>query len=83
VAQVIHPAEGAFDLSGFADVLDAIVAIITRHPMQQAELERTLSQWTPGQVKQALSELEARRQAQIVERYGVRFWSAAALHYAQ
>lgn len=82
VAEVIHPAEGEFDLGGFDDVLDAIVAIITRHPMRQVELEHTLSRWTPGQVSQALTELEMRGQAQIVERYGVRFWSAASAHYA-
>jgi wyosine [tRNA(Phe)-imidazoG37] synthetase (radical SAM superfamily) len=82
VAQVIHPAEGEFDLSGFTNALDAIVAIITRHPMRQAELERTLSQWTPGQVSQALAELDASGRAQVVERYGVRFWSAASSRYA-
>jgi wyosine [tRNA(Phe)-imidazoG37] synthetase (radical SAM superfamily) len=82
VAEVIHPAEGEFDLSGFTNVLDAIVAIITRHPMRQAELERALSRWTPGQVSQALAELDASGQAQVVERYGVRFWSAASSRYA-
>lgn len=82
VAAVIHPANGEFDLGGFDEVLDAIVAIITRHPMRQAELEQTLSRWTPEQVSQALAELEASKRAQVVERYGVRFWSAAASHYA-
>jgi wyosine [tRNA(Phe)-imidazoG37] synthetase (radical SAM superfamily) len=82
VAEVIHPAEGEFDLSGFDDVLDAIVAIITRHPMRQVELEHTLSHWTPGQVSEALTELETSGQAQVVERYGVRFWSAASSRYA-
>jgi wyosine [tRNA(Phe)-imidazoG37] synthetase (radical SAM superfamily) len=82
VAQVIYPAEGEFDLTGLENVLDVIVAIITRHPMSQAELERTLSRWTPGQVSKALLQLEMSGQAQVVERYGVWFWSAAAAHYA-
>jgi len=83
VAEVIHPAEGEFDLSGFATVCNAIMAIITRHPMREAELERALSRWTPGKIHETLSELATSGQAQVVERYGVRFWSAARAYYAQ
>ncbi len=81
IAQVVHPVEGTFDLSGYSTVIEAVVGIITRHPMRQEELERTLAQWTPGHIEQALAELEAGGQAQIVERYGARFWSAALSHY--
>jgi wyosine [tRNA(Phe)-imidazoG37] synthetase (radical SAM superfamily) len=81
IAQVVHPVEGTFDLSGYSTVIEAVVGIITRHPMRQEELERTLAQWTPGRIEQALAELEAGGQAQIVERYGTRFWSAAPSHY--
>ena len=81
IAKVVHPAEGTFDLSSYDNVLEAIVGIITRHPIRQDELERTLSQWAPGQVEQSLAALEASGQAQLVERYGVRFWSAAPSHY--
>lgn len=81
IAMVVHPAEGCFDLSGFDTAVEAIVSIITRHPMCQEELERTLARWTPGRVRQVLAELEASGQAQVVERYGVRFWSAALSHY--
>jgi wyosine [tRNA(Phe)-imidazoG37] synthetase (radical SAM superfamily) len=81
VAEVVHPAEGSFDLSGYDDPVDAILAIITRHPMRQEELERALSRWSPGNVRKVLADLEASRRAQVVERYGVRFWSAAPSHY--
>ncbi len=81
VAEVVHPAEGSFDLSGFDNPIDAIVGIITRHPMRQQELERALSRWTQGEVKQILTELEASGRAQIVERHGVRFWSASPSLY--
>ena len=81
IAEVVHPAEGIFDLSGHDNVVDAVVGIITRHPMRQEELERTLDHWSPGQVDQALADLVASGQAQVVERYGVRFWSAAPSHY--
>jgi wyosine [tRNA(Phe)-imidazoG37] synthetase (radical SAM superfamily) len=81
IAQVVHPAEGTFDLSGYENPLDAIIGIITRHPMQQEQIERTLSQWSPNQVEQSLVDLENSGRAQIVERYGVRFWSASPSHF--
>ncbi|MEJ2596753.1 MAG: radical SAM protein [Anaerolineales bacterium] len=81
IAEVVHPAEGSFDLSGYDDPVDAILAIITRHPMRQEDLERALSRWSPGQVSRVLANLEASGRAQVVERYGVRFWSAAPSYY--
>ena len=81
IAAVVHPAEGTFDLSGFDSPVAAITSIITRHPMSQAELERALARWTPGQVRQVLADLEASGQAQIVKRYGIPFWTAAPAHY--
>jgi len=80
-AEVVHPAEGSFDLSGYDNPVDAIVEIITRHPMREEELVRTLDCWSPGQVNRALAELKASGRAQNIERYGVRFWSAAASYY--
>jgi wyosine [tRNA(Phe)-imidazoG37] synthetase (radical SAM superfamily) len=80
-AEVVHPAEGSFDLSGYENVVDAIIGIVTRHPMRQDELERTLTRWSPGQVIEALADLNASGRAQIVERYGTRFWSAEPARY--
>jgi wyosine [tRNA(Phe)-imidazoG37] synthetase (radical SAM superfamily) len=82
IAQVVYPIEGIFDMSGYDNLVDAVVGIITRHPMRQEELERTLARWNSESVQQALTELEASGRAQIVERYGVRFWSAAPAHYS-
>jgi wyosine [tRNA(Phe)-imidazoG37] synthetase (radical SAM superfamily) len=81
IAEVVHPAEGNFDLSGYENPIDAIIGIITRHPMREEELRRTLEKWTPGQVDMALGQLSSSGQAQAVERYGVRFWSAAPSRY--
>jgi wyosine [tRNA(Phe)-imidazoG37] synthetase (radical SAM superfamily) len=81
IATVVHPVEGEFDLSGYDTAVDAIIAIITRHPMRQEELERTLARWTPDRVQEALADLEAGGRAQVVERYGARFWSAAPSRY--
>jgi len=81
VAKVVSPTEGSFDISGYEDVVDAIIGIITRHPMSEEELKRTLAQWASGELNQALTDLEASGKVQIIERYGMRFWTAAPGHY--
>jgi wyosine [tRNA(Phe)-imidazoG37] synthetase (radical SAM superfamily) len=81
VASVITPIEGEFDLGGYDNPTDAVVGIVTRHPMREEELVRTLERWAPGQVRGALEQLEAGGRVQVVERFGVRFWSAAPSHY--
>lgn len=81
ITEVIHPAEGSFDLSGYDNPVDAVIGIITRHPMRHEELERTLDRWSPGRVREVLAELQASKRAQVVERYGMRFWSAAPSVY--
>jgi wyosine [tRNA(Phe)-imidazoG37] synthetase (radical SAM superfamily) len=83
VAEVVHPAEGEFDLSGSEDIVDAVVAIITRHPMRQEELVQALDRWMPGQVSEALRALETSGRAQVVERYGSQFWSAVGSRFAR
>jgi wyosine [tRNA(Phe)-imidazoG37] synthetase (radical SAM superfamily) len=81
IAHVVQPIEGTFDLSGCNNLTDAIVGIVTRHPLREEELRHALEKWSPGQVDEALAELEASGRAQVIERYGVRFWSAAASYY--
>lgn len=81
-AQIVHPAEGGFDLRGYATPVEAILAIITRHPMRSEELERALTRWSPDHVREALHTLESSGAAQVIERYGVRFWCAAKAFYA-
>ncbi|MFL7894293.1 MAG: radical SAM protein [Anaerolineales bacterium] len=80
-SKVVHPAEGTFDLSGYENPLDAIVSIITRHPMSQEQIERSLSQLSSQQVEQALADLEASGRAQKIDRYGIHFWCASPSHY--
>ncbi|MBN2471876.1 MAG: radical SAM protein, partial [Anaerolineae bacterium] len=38
VAHVLHPVAGTFDLHGSASLEDAVIGIITRHPMREEEL---------------------------------------------
>jgi wyosine [tRNA(Phe)-imidazoG37] synthetase (radical SAM superfamily) len=80
-ARVVHPAEGTFDLSGYENPLDAIVSIITRHPMRQEQIEHSLSDWDPEQVEQSLIDLITSGRAQVVDRYGIHFWTASPSHF--
>ena len=81
VAEIMPPTQGSFDLSGYENVVDAVVGIITRHPMRQDELEQTLDRWSPNQVSETLASLETSGRAQVVERYGIRFWSGVPAHF--
>ena len=81
VARIILPAEGAFDFSSDEDLLKAIAGIITRHPMRESELVQALEQWSAGDVRETLQALADSGRAQVVEREGVRFWSASEAYY--
>ncbi len=81
VAHTFHASSGTFDLSGEENLVDAVVGIITRHPMRDEELVEALTEWSPEDVAGTLEELEKSGQAQVVERYGVRFWSASPAYY--
>lgn len=82
IAEVVRPAQRRFDLSAFDDPVTAVLSIITRHPMRQEEIEKALSRWSPVHVEQILAKLRASGQAQVVERSGVRYWSAASAFYS-
>ncbi|MDY7107802.1 MAG: radical SAM protein [Planctomycetota bacterium] len=77
IAKVVPPAEGEFDLSGGESIVDAIVAILQRHPVSEAQLERSLARRAPDEGEQALAELRADPRAALVSRNGVSFWTAA------
>lgn len=77
VTLVLHPAHGQFDLSGHANLTDAILSIITRHPMREDELLETLKRWPANQIEETLESLKISGRSQVIERYGVRFWVAA------
>jgi wyosine [tRNA(Phe)-imidazoG37] synthetase (radical SAM superfamily) len=81
VARVIHPSEGDFDLASPDALVEAVIGIITRHPMREAELIRTLKRYDPEDISTTLAELEKTGKAQIVERLGTRFWSASPAYY--
>jgi wyosine [tRNA(Phe)-imidazoG37] synthetase (radical SAM superfamily) len=75
--------EGHFELGQFENVVEAVLTIITRHPMRQSELVETLNEWGQEEVNQALTKLQVSGRAQIIERYGTPFWSAANSYYSE
>jgi wyosine [tRNA(Phe)-imidazoG37] synthetase (radical SAM superfamily) len=80
-ARVIHPSDGTFELGCCDNIVEAVLQIITRHPMSQDQLEQALAQWAPDQVSEVLHDLQASGRAQVVERLGAHFWSAEQSRY--
>jgi len=82
-ARVIHPASGSFDLGGGKTIIEAVVGIVTRHPMREDELVETLKNWAAGDVTETLSALAKSGKVQVVERNGIRYWSASPSYYPE
>jgi len=82
VAKIVYPESGIFNLGGSKTLMEAVIGIITRHPMRETELVQALESWSPVEVAETLSQLERSGQAQQIERFGTLFWSAASGHYA-
>jgi wyosine [tRNA(Phe)-imidazoG37] synthetase (radical SAM superfamily) len=80
-AWVIHPASGSYDLGEAKSIVEAVVGIVTRHPMREEELVETLKNMTTGDVTEMLSTLAKSDKLQVVERNRVRFWSASPSYY--
>jgi len=81
IARVIHATSRSFNLSGAESLVDAVIDIITRHPMREDALIETLEHTSPGDILATLERLEKSGKVQIVERLGVRFWSASPAHF--
>ncbi len=77
VAHIVHPFSNGVHASDYASPDEAIVSIVTRHPMSLAQLITTLNAWTDDEVSDALARLEQAGAIRPVERLGVRFWAAA------
>lgn len=83
IAKVILPVDGAFDLSGYDNVVDAVIGVITRHPMSESELETTLERWAPGEVKDALARLTESGKVKSVLRHSQRYWTSTEGRFAK
>jgi wyosine [tRNA(Phe)-imidazoG37] synthetase (radical SAM superfamily) len=77
VAVVINPLKGNMDLRNAPDMLEAITAIVSRHPVQQRELHKAVADCFPGEAQKAddiLSELFASGRFGLVEHNGEPYW---------
>jgi wyosine [tRNA(Phe)-imidazoG37] synthetase (radical SAM superfamily) len=81
ISRIIYPVRGSFNLNGSEPLLEAIIGIIQRHPMKEDELIETLEHISTEEVVEMLAELEKSGKAQVVERYGTRFWSATPAYF--
>ena len=82
-ATLIMPAAGTFDLDGEDNLLDALIGIITRHPMKESELVDTLTKWSPKDVRETLDALAESGKAQRIVRQGIPYWSASEAIYGK
>jgi len=83
VSRVVQPTSSPLRLSDCDDVIDAVAAVISRHPMSEADLVRSLAKWNPDQVNAALTDLQTSGKADVVMRHGERFWSGAEARYVE
>jgi wyosine [tRNA(Phe)-imidazoG37] synthetase (radical SAM superfamily) len=80
-SRIMHPAQGSFELGDNEPLLEAIISIITRHPMSEDEIIKTLEEFSPNDVMGMLASLENSGKAQVVERYRTRFWIASPAYF--
>lgn len=83
IARVIAPVDITFHLSEDVDIVHAILNVISRHPMCESDLVNAIQRWKPESVKESLRSLQFTGQAQVVERFGKRYWSAANANYSE
>jgi wyosine [tRNA(Phe)-imidazoG37] synthetase (radical SAM superfamily) len=83
VAQVVRPSIEGEQVTTGNDLATTVLSIITRHPMQEKELLVLLGCRSPREVRITLDNLAGSGKAQVVERYGARFWCAAGTHFSR
>ena len=82
-ARVIAETNGIFDLSSEGSAIEALLSILTRHPMCESNLLDALEKWLPGQVQQTLDSLHAAGRVQVILRRGQRFWGIGQAKYLE
>ncbi|MCX6178540.1 MAG: radical SAM protein [Chlorobiales bacterium] len=77
VVTVVHPVKGAMDLRSAPDLLEAVKAIVTRHPVQQRELQKAILDCYPeqsGKADQLMQEMLATGIFKLVDHEGEPYW---------
>ena len=77
VTTVVHPLKGNMDLRSAPDLLKAVTAIISRHPVQQRELQKASADCFGGESYKRdvfMQEMLATGQFKLVEHGGEPYW---------
>ena len=77
VTTVVHPVKGCMDLRSAPDLLEAVTAIVSRHPVQQRELQKALVDRFSGEENKAsevMQEMLATGRFWLVEHGGEPYW---------
>jgi len=77
IAEVLQPIEVNMETGLDGELEEAVLRIVSRHPLQEIEVIRSLERWVPGRVPETLAALTGSGKIKIIERYGKRFWCAA------
>ncbi len=77
VATVVHPLKGNMDLRCAPDMLEAVTAIVSRHPVQQRELHKAIKECFPGESDKSDDTMQgmlATGRFKLVEHEGEPYW---------
>jgi hypothetical protein len=73
----VHPLKGSMDLKGAPDLLHAVTDIVSRHPVQQRELQKAIEECYAGESEKALEvmqEMLATGRFKLVDHNGEPYW---------
>ncbi len=77
VTTVVHPLKGNMDLRSASDLLEAVTAIISRHPVQQRELQKAIADCFPDENNKAsevMQKMLVTGRFKLVEHGGEPYW---------
>jgi wyosine [tRNA(Phe)-imidazoG37] synthetase (radical SAM superfamily) len=74
--------EGAFDTAGYADPLEAVMAIVRRHPMRTDQIAAALPQFTAAQLQTVLSNEVERGRLNCLAHHGEEFYATGKARFA-
>lgn len=80
-AKVLQPLEAGIETEIDGDPVDALVTIVSRHPLEECEVVRILERRSGEAVVRDLSSLTHSGRIKIIEHHGKRFWCAAKAQF--
>lgn len=81
-ARIVVPGELEFDADRFDSIAEAVIEIVSRHPMRIEEIRKMLRRWPSPEVDRALLDVEASGRVQVIERLGARFLAPAGSRFS-